>query len=187
MKVHIERNWATGDWCLYVFDHRGDRFFLGKPMELVMEERADYGAGMAFNAEPTLRVGHEYEEVFRALAVALAGAGFKVDGREKELETVLKAKDAHHGTWKGGAGVVLAPPEIGAIWEDLARQWRERLEMLKRLLKEVRAERCVALRAVAAGYDLSDKFIFDFDGWDRMDRIFAVRIERLKRLIEEAM
>jgi hypothetical protein len=95
MKVHIERNWATGDWCFYFFDHLGDRFYFGKPMELVMEEKSDYDRGIPLGTEPTLRIGSRYEDVLGALAKALAEAGFRNDAGEKELTTVLNAKDAH--------------------------------------------------------------------------------------------
>ena len=95
MKVHIERNWGTGDWCFYFFDRRGDRFYLGKPMELVMEEKSGYEHGIRLGEEPTLRVSVDYEDVLGALAKALAEAGFRNDAGEKELATVLKAKDAH--------------------------------------------------------------------------------------------
>ncbi len=61
-----------------------------------------------------------------------------------------------------------------------------KIKMLKRLFKEVWRERHEALSAIGKGYDLDNRFVMDFDGWDRTRRIFAPRIDRLKRLIKEA-
>jgi hypothetical protein len=98
MKVHIERNWATGDWCIYIFEKHGDRLWIGKPMVLEMEERTNYERGGIIDTEPTLRLSDHFsksDDLMAALADALAQHGFKSDHREKELESVLAAKESH--------------------------------------------------------------------------------------------
>ena len=98
MKVRIETDWSTGEYHVYLYEKYGDRLFVGKPMDLVMEEVSDYRPGKCLVGKlpPALRLGREMaSNLFAELVKELTSLGFKNSKNEEALTDVLKAKNEH--------------------------------------------------------------------------------------------
>jgi len=100
MKFHIERDWTTGDINVFLFYRRGDRLFVAKPAEVVIEEVSDYRPGdmTRDKVPPFMRLSSDIADDFMAeFAKALSDFGYHKPKDEAPAITaeLLKAKDAH--------------------------------------------------------------------------------------------
>ena len=100
MKFHIERDWPTGEVHVFLFHHRGDRLFVAKPTDIVIEEVSDYRPGGVTRDKvpPFMRISSDIADDFMAeFAKVLSDFGYHKPKDETPTITaeLLKAKDAH--------------------------------------------------------------------------------------------
>jgi hypothetical protein len=97
-KVHLEREWSTGQINIYIWEKHGDRLFAAEPSQLIMSEVSGYQPGENFQekVKPFLQVSdRNRDDLFPAIAKALSDYGYGPPKEEPKDDGTLKATRDH--------------------------------------------------------------------------------------------